>query len=160
VTTLLKFFTVYTFVLAQRTPLNAAFCTVGLDRIFEDRRITLPKRSEEAMLGLSVTAMEMRAKAGVGSFVDEAQRRRVEGGSCRSYRTARKIPKFGGAGRHSFAANQALQNPIFLSGVINYFLHCSFSVHIFPRTLKRDFTLRSEGPAAQRGNSDTDESRG
>ena len=55
--------------------MNAAFWTVGLDRAFEDRRIALPKRSEEAMLVLSVTEMETRAEAGIGSFVDEAQRR-------------------------------------------------------------------------------------
>lgn len=55
--------------------MNAAFCTVGLDRTLEDRRIALPKRSEEAMLVLSVTEVETRAEAGIGSFVDEAQRR-------------------------------------------------------------------------------------
>jgi hypothetical protein len=55
--------------------LNAAFCTVGLDRTLEDRRIALPKRSEEAMLVLSVTEMETRAEAGIGRFVDEVQRR-------------------------------------------------------------------------------------
>jgi hypothetical protein len=73
------FFTVCTFVLAQRTPLNAAFCTVGLDRTLEDRRIVLPKRSEEAMLVLSVTEMETRAEVGIGSFVEEGSKE-VSGG--------------------------------------------------------------------------------
>ena len=77
--TLLKFFTVRTFVLAQRTPLNAAFCTVGLDRTFEDRRIVLPKRSEEAMLVLSVTEMETRAGGKYRQFVDESSKE-VSGG--------------------------------------------------------------------------------
>ena len=75
VMTLLKFFTIGTFVLAQRTPLNAAFWTVGLDRAFEDRRIALPNRSEEAMLTLSKIEIETRAEAGIAVFVDEAQRR-------------------------------------------------------------------------------------
>jgi hypothetical protein len=48
---MLKFLTeLYTLVLAQRTPVKAAFWTIGLDRTLEERRIELPKRSEEAMV--------------------------------------------------------------------------------------------------------------
>ena len=72
----LSWLTNCTFVLAQRTPLNAAFGTIGLDRILEERRIELPKRSEEAMVLLSAIEMGAGAEADVGSFVDEAQSRR------------------------------------------------------------------------------------
>lgn len=65
-----------TLVLAQRTPLNAAFWTIGWDRTLEERRIELPKRSEQAMVVLSAVEMGAGAEADVGSFVDEAQSRR------------------------------------------------------------------------------------
>jgi hypothetical protein len=74
--TMLRFLISCTFVLAQRTPLNAAFWTVGLDKTLEERRIEPPKRSEEAMVVLSAMRLEKRAEAVLGSFVDEAQRRR------------------------------------------------------------------------------------
>jgi hypothetical protein len=63
-----SFFTICTFVLAQRTPLNAAFWIVGLDRAFEDRRIVLPNRSEEAMLNVSKIEIETKAEVGIGRF--------------------------------------------------------------------------------------------
>ena len=70
--------------LAHRTPLNAAFWTIGRDRTLEDLRIELPKRSEEAMAVLSTGGMEAGAEGRIGSFVDEAQSE--EEAFCWSYR--------------------------------------------------------------------------
>jgi hypothetical protein len=87
-----------TLVLAQRTPSNAAFWTIGLDRTLEDRRIELPKRSEEAMLVLSAMKLETRAEAVLGSFVDETQRRR------KLLELSVENPKlWGSSERHGFA---------------------------------------------------------
>jgi hypothetical protein len=65
-----------TFVLAQRTPLNAAFWTIGLDRTLEDRRIELLKRSEVAMVSLNAIGMENRGGCGLEAvLLVEAQER-------------------------------------------------------------------------------------
>ena len=46
--------------LAQRTPWNAAFWTIGLDRRVDERRIEPPRRSEEAIVVLSAIQLEGR----------------------------------------------------------------------------------------------------
>jgi len=77
----------------------------------------LPKRSEEAMLVLSVTEMETRAEAGIGCFVDESSKE--VSGSCRSLQLSlEKSQILGGKlGTSQFCTQPktektTLQNPI------------------------------------------------
>jgi hypothetical protein len=144
--TMLRFLISCTFVLAQRTPLNAAFWTVGLDKTLEERRIEPPKRSEEAMVVLSAMRLEKRAEAVLGSFVDEAQRRRkllelsLENPKLLGERRTSQFgtqPKAGKA--RSANSNSSSDKTI-------HFLEYFLRQYIFCRPLQRNLTLISESP--------------
>lgn len=78
--------------LAQRTPVKAAFWTTGLDRTLEERRIELPKRSEEAMVGLCAMELGEGRKQCSAVLLDEA---RLKGGGKLLELSARKSQTLG-----------------------------------------------------------------
>lgn len=148
---LLQFLTIRTFVLAQRTPLNAAFCTVGRDRTLEERRIELPKRSEAGMAVLSAARLEQGRKQCSAVLMDGAQLKKEEAVGA----IGRKIPKlWGSSERHNLPtspkqkSHSANSNPL-SNGVIQ--LLTIFSKPHPSIILKGQLTLISESPAVQRG---------